>query len=376
MGRNPLPLKDSFSSGIIILLILVFLALVFFLPYGIVLFTGLGGASGLKSGPVIQILSSPYYRGILKYTFYQAFLSTLFALLLGFPGAYLLARVPLKGKGIIKAVCTVPFVLPSILVVLGFVLFFGNNGILNTGLMRVFSLENPPLRILYSLKAIILAHAFYNFPICLRLVSSAWERTPKRLLWASMSLGAGRVRSFFTVTLPHLLPSLTAAALLIFLYCFNSFAVILVLGGGPKYTTVEVEIYRLARMNLDFERASGLSLLATLISLGLTVLYLILSRREAGLIHGEFRSEPVPVKPLGRALLILYSLLIILIIFAPLASVALRSFSGSGNPLSQSAVTLRWYRALFSPSPTGGGNILLSSLGTSLALALDSGVLA
>ncbi len=181
------------------------------------------------------------------FTLLQATLSTLASLAVALPGAYLIATYSFKGKRMILALSAIPFVIPSILVVLGFVIFFfGNNGFLNRALMTLFQLEEPPLKILYSFPAIILAHTFYNFPIIMSLVSSYWEHMDENCEAASWTLGANKVRTFFSITLPRLIPAIVSSASLVFLFCFNSFAIILVLGGGPQFTTMEVEIYRQA----------------------------------------------------------------------------------------------------------------------------------
>ena len=129
----------------------------------------------------------------------------------------------------------------------GFVISLETDGISERLLIDVQSSE-PPLKILYSFKAIILAHTFYNFPIIMSLVSSYWEHLDANCEAASQTLGANKVQTFLKVTLPRLLPAIISAVSLVFLFCFNSFAIILVLGGGPQYTTMEVEIYRQARM--------------------------------------------------------------------------------------------------------------------------------
>jgi thiamine transport system permease protein len=147
------------------------------------------------------------------------------------------------------------------------VIFFGNNGFLNKTLMSLTGQSEPVFKILYSLKAIILAHTFYNFPIVLRLVSTLWEKLDPSIANAAMSLGAGKIRLFFTITLPQILPAILASAALVFVFCFTSFAVILVLGGGPAYTTIEVEIYRQARISLNMDAAAALSIVGILITL-------------------------------------------------------------------------------------------------------------
>ena len=181
----------------------------------------------ITPGSMAAVLGSQYYRSIIAFTFAQAAVSTAASVLLGLPGAWIMSHVRFRGKRLLYSLTTVPFVLPSILAVLGFVLCFGNNGIINSWLMKISGSDEVPLRILYSFKAIILAHAFYNFPVCLRLVSGAWKLTGSSRIEAAEILGAGRVRIFFTVTLPSLLPSIIAAAsadfhLLLHEFCRNT----------------------------------------------------------------------------------------------------------------------------------------------------------
>ncbi|MGC9313870.1 MAG: ABC transporter permease, partial [Sediminispirochaetaceae bacterium] len=211
------------------LAVFVLLLILFYIPIGGVLVRGFFPESRFDTGLFFDTITSAYSLRIIGFTFFQAILSTLFSLMLGIPGAFLLSVYSFPGKRLVRALSGVPFVLPPILVVLGFVIFFGNSGLLNTLLMRILDLSQPPLRILYSLKAIILAHGFYNFPIALRLVSSLWQQLPPSQEWAAQTLGARKMRLFLTITLPQLMPAILAASALIFMFCFTSFAVILVL---------------------------------------------------------------------------------------------------------------------------------------------------
>jgi thiamine transport system permease protein len=359
-----------------------FLFLFFLIPYLSVLAYGLeNGGSALR-----EAVRNPVSLRVLGFTFGQALASTAFSLALGLPGAWILGRYSFRGQNLVKAVATVPFVLPSILVVLGFVMFFGNNGVLNRFLMDLTGTDNPPLRILYAYRAIILAHGFYNFPICLRIVSSAWEQEPRSLIHASRTLGAGRLRAFLTVTLPRLLPSIGASAVLIFLFCFNSFAVILVLGGGPRFSTMEVEIYRQARMILDLGAASALSIISSMVSLAAVIVFFLLSRAGSGDRWPEERSgrkkPPLSSLPVpGKALAAAYLLLIVLLVLGPMASIAFRSLA---NPASMGGVvrfSLDGYRSIFSPAAGAARALpvirsILLSLGVAAAAASVSVIFA
>ena len=358
--------------------------ILFYIPLSLVfksaLFPGEGPwGNGFSLKNMADILSSSYNRRIILFTVFQASASTIFAILLGLPGAWLLAAKNFPGKKLLKAVSSVPFVLPSILVVLGFVIFFGNNGYLNRLIMGVTGLEKPPLKILYSMKAIILAHGFYNFPIVIRLVSSLWEKLDPSLANAAMSMGAGRVRLFFTVTLPQIIPAILASAALIFVFCFTSFAIILVLGGGPAYTTLEVEIYRQVRISLNMEAAAALSLTGILISL---IFVYINVHFQSSLNYYEnignanhFREKRKKNGKILKPGIVMYILLITVLVAAPVISVIIKSFIipnslGRGFNLSSSA-----YSDIFKKSTISYGITIIEAIGNSISYAFYTVIL-
>jgi len=353
--------RTSSGSGTLFLLLLapaVFLLLFFYFPLGSVLVGGLTDSSGRFSlGIAASLLGDPYYLRIIGFTVWQAILSTMLSVLMGLPGAYLLARYDFRGKRLIQALTTVPFVLPSIIVVLGFVRFFGNNGILNRSLMALFRLEEPPLRILYSLQAILLAHAFYNFPVVVRVVSSLWRRIHPSTEEAARSLGAHGLRLFFRISLPQILPALLSAAALVFIFCLLSFAIVLVLGGGPRYTTLEVEVYRLAKVSLDLKTGSALALIGAVISLLFLYAYIKLQQRSSFAEQmAEDAEKPRLAGMLGSVrgvFYLLYLLLMALVILAPMITVIAYSFQLRSG-WAQQAISLEWYRRILS----GGGPYL------------------
>jgi len=359
------------------LLVFLFLLLLFYLPVGAVLFRGLFPQGHFSASSLLETVGSPYLLRVLGFTFLQALLSTLFSLCLGLPGAYLLTVYEFPGRKLVKALSGVPFVLPPILVVLGFVIFFGNNGLLNTFLMGLFRLQDPPLRVLYSLRAIILAHGFYNFPIALRIVSGLWRSLPPSQEWAARTLGAKGLRLFFTITLPQLLPAILAAAALIFMFCFTSFAVILVLGGGPQFTTIEVEIYRLARTSLDIPAAGALSVMAITITLGMMFFYIKIQNRLS--FHQQLSTEGVHRTPrkaggLRRFGILLYVLFMLFVVAGPLLGVVFRSFQMPVSRAGSLEMTFEWYRRLFSGGEGQFARMALPAVRNSLLIGLGAAV--
>ncbi|MGQ9631579.1 MAG: ABC transporter permease [bacterium] len=350
----------SARIGDVFLLIipLAFLSIFFYYPLISILYGGLtDGRGAFTLGRVASILADGYYLRLIAFTVEQALLSTLASILLGLPGAYLMAKYEFRGKGVVKAITTVPFVLPSIIVVLGFVLFFGNNGILNRALMGIFRLSGPPLRVLYSMRAIVLAHAFYNFPICIRLVSAVWSRVNPDLERAARSLGAKGLRLFALISLPQIMPGVVASAALIFIFCFMSFAIVLVLGGGPKYSTIEVEVYRLAKVALDLKAGSALAIVESFLSVAFMYAYIKLQHRVGFAERVELRYErekfsTILRTPMGIAA-VLYLALAFAIIIAPMLAVVNYSFLRRWGWAGRTSYSLEWYRRIFAQSVDG-----------------------
>ncbi|MGN0907323.1 MAG: ABC transporter permease, partial [Bullifex sp.] len=227
---------------------------------------------------VKEAFTSEYNMRLLTFTVKESLYSAILSVLIALPGAYFYSNYTFRGKKLILSLSQLCFVLPSILVVLGFVIFYGNNGFLNRMLMSLLNSDTPVVKILYSFKAIILAHAFLNFPVALSLLTGYWSSLSKTPENAAATLGAGKLRIFFTITLGRILPVLLSAALLIFLYCFTSFSIILVLGGGPEYTTLEVEIYRTNNIMGQSAKASSLALYALFFNMILVLIYTLLSK--------------------------------------------------------------------------------------------------
>ena len=146
--------------------------------------------------------------------------------------------------------------LPTVVVAAGFNAFLGPHGWVNLGLMDFFHFQGPPISFVGTLGAILLAHVFYNTTIVVRLVGNALSHLDPKQEQAARTLGADSWHVFWRVTLPLLRPSILAATLLVFIFDFTSFGVILLLG-GPRFSTLEVEIYKQAVQVLIFPWLHG-----------------------------------------------------------------------------------------------------------------------
>ena len=274
----------------------------------------------------MDIFQSQTIRGILFFTIWQAFLSTILTLLLGLPGAYLLARFDFPGKSFLRAITGIPFVLPTLVVAASFSSILGEKGWINVLLMSLFKLTNPPIVFIHTFSAIIVAHIFYNTTIILRMVGDFWSNIDPKLTQAAMCLGANRWQIFRKVTVPILLPIITAASLLVFIFDFTSFGVVLILG-GTQFSTLEVEIYYQTISLFNLPIAAGLSILQIACTLTMTWLYTRLSNRIQRPLSR--RSQSIIQKPLrsvrDKVMAVLVLILLLTFLLTPLIGLASQS---------------------------------------------------
>ena len=327
----------------------LFLLFFFFYPLASVFWTA--GEISLTQGLNLDIWLRVWRP--LRFTFFQAGLSMLLTMAAGLPAAYVFARFTFPGKKLLRVLATLPFILPTVVVAASFNAFLGPRGLVNAALMRWFDLAAPPVQFMNTLWAILLAHVFYNLSVVIRVVGSAWVQLSTRQEQAARVLGASAWRTLWEVTLPLLKNAILGAALLVFLFDFTSFGVVLMLG-GPKFATLEVEIYLQAMHMLNLPAAGLLSA----IQLGVTLLLTILStrlhtRREMKmmpLLHSEAVRRP---RSRGEKLLVGgMALLLIVLLVLPVGALGLRSLTrldaerGQQGTVS-SGLTLAYYRELF-----------------------------
>ncbi len=224
-----------------------FLLLLFAWPVANIVGEGLRGDDGWELGAVSDVLGDPHLRGVLWFTLWQAAASTVLTLALALPAAHVLARYEIRGRRIVQAVVTVPFVLPTVVVGAAFVALLGPRSPIGLDLHG-------------TVWAILLAHAFFNHAVVVRTVGGLWELLDPRAEEAARVLGASPWTAVRTVTLPALRPAIASAALITFLFTFTSFGVVRLLG-GPANSTLELEIYRQTADLLNLPVASVLALL-------------------------------------------------------------------------------------------------------------------
>ena len=315
----------AFARAAAVALPVAFLGLFFVYPLVSIVERGLTQA-GSVDWPWDVLFSQDTLR-IAWFTVWQAAVSTVLTLLAGLPLAWATARLRFRGRGLVRALVVVPFVLPTIVVATAFLL------LLPPGLER-------------GVVPILLAHVFFNVAVVVRVVGGYWERLDPRLWDAAATLGASPARRFRELTLPALRPALTAAGALTFLFCFTSFGVVVILG-GPTRLTLEAAIYDEAARAFDLRAAAVLSLLQLS---AVAVVVVVSSRLEAraGLVSPLVPESRAARAPSPRERLALVAVLAggALLLGAPLAALVERSLA------TPTGAGLGFYRALWTETPT------------------------
>ncbi|TRB04862.1 thiamine/thiamine pyrophosphate ABC transporter permease ThiP [Agrobacterium tumefaciens] len=246
-----------------------------FLFMALAVFALLSFDTGASAAGIIDT----YTLRILRFTLYQAMLSTLLSIVLGLPVALALARRrEFPGRIWIIRLLAVPMGLPVIVGAFGIITIWGRQGIVNTAL--VFAGVDEPFSI-YGLSGILIAHVFFNLPLCVRLMLAGLERIPGEYWRMAASLGMGPVSVFRFIEWPAISRLVPGIAGLVFMLCATSFTLVLLLGGGPAATTLEVAIYQALRFDFDPQRAIVLSVLQIVLTAVLLGLLAFLPSPEA-----------------------------------------------------------------------------------------------
>ena len=200
----------------------------------------------LQSGN-LSIYFDSYILHIIWITFYQAVLSTLLSLIAAILMAKALSLVDFKGKKLLLKMMPITFILPTLVVVTGLLSVYGRQGLLS----NICQILHIPFSFsIYGLQGILLAHVFLNFPYACCLFYQTLQSVPIEQKHLAAQLNFSNVTFFKIIEWPLLRRQILPMAALIFMLCFSSFAIVLALGGGPKYTTLEVAIYQAIR---DFD---------------------------------------------------------------------------------------------------------------------------
>lgn len=298
-------MRSRWGAAALALPPLLFVGWFFLYPLASILWEAPAGfAAGVTTG----------FGSTVWFTVWQAAASTVLTFVAAMPLTWAVSNHRFAGRRLVMALVTVPFVLPTVVVAGAFI----------------------ALDFRDSVWAILTAHVFFNISVFVRTVSTVWSRVDRRLTEAARTLGAGPFRAFRTVMLPILGPSIAAAASIVFLLSFSSFGIVLLLG-GLRYRTIEVEIFQRVSSFLDVPGAAALAVVQLVAITGIMLAYSRVQERRSRrlpLIAEERVLRPATGGRLG--LVIGAVTLTLAFLGAPLSVLVARSLRGGWGFLADS----------------------------------------
>lgn len=203
---------------------------------------------------------------ILKYSLLQAGLSAIFSTLLGIIFARSFFYLKFWGKSFLYKIITFVWALPALVVIFSVIGVWGNSGWLSQ-IWKYFGWHWSFQ--LYGLEGILIAHLLLNIPLVTKYCLEGLSLIPSSQHQLAAQLGLKGWYYFRIVELPILKGIIPYAFIMVFLLCFTSFPIVLMLGGGPKYSTLEVAIYQAVTFEFDFAKAVMLIMVQMIIGMGL-----------------------------------------------------------------------------------------------------------
>lgn len=202
---------------------------------------------------VTKILSNSGYLATFGRTMLLGLIVALIATFIGYVFAYTLARVNVPGKRFFKIMATFPILSPPFILCLSVIFLFGRQGIISSGLLGIKGSD------VYGLGSLIVVQVLSFFPISYMALSGILSSIDPSVEDAACNMGAGRWRTFWTVTFPLSLPGIISSCLLVFIQSVEDFSNPATIGGG--YTTLSVEVYQIITGSYDMQKGSVLAML-------------------------------------------------------------------------------------------------------------------
>ncbi len=213
-----------------------------------------------------QRLTEPGALTALRLSVQTATLATALCLLLGVPLAWVLARVEFPGRRLVRALVTVPLVLPPVVGGVALLLVFGRRGLLGGWLDATFGVTLP-----FTTAGVVLAESFVAMPFLVIAVEGALRAADHRYEEAAATLGASRWTAFTHVTLPLVAPGLAAGAVLCWARALGEFGATITFAGNYPGRTQTMPLAVYLALETDLESAIVLSLVLLVVSVGILV---------------------------------------------------------------------------------------------------------
>lgn len=357
-----------------IVMVLAFLALFVFMVFPFFrLFTN------SFINPETRKFSLEYYMDFFNIRYYflglgrsllTASTSMIGAVVIGLPLAYIYSRYNIYGKKILNIMIIMSLLSPPFIGAYSWIILLGRNGLITNGLAKL-GINIPSI---YGFKGIVLVLSLNLFPHVFLYVSGALKKIDPSLEEAAESLGVSKLKRFFTITLPLIFPTITSAALLVFMNAIAGLGTPMIIGEGYKVLPVMIYEEYMNDLGGNIGMASAISVLLVVItSLILIVQRFFVNRKDYRV--ATVQSPKIELlNPLSRISLSLVSFIIATIGMLPQIVVFISSFKNTNGPVWAEGWGLDSYKRALTSSWGNIKNTFLFSIIT-IVVILIIGVL-
>ena len=293
-----------------------------------------------------KFFSQPYYFNTLVHSFKVAVASAFFSLLIGIPLAYFYNLYRLRGAKLLQMLIILSSMSAPFLGAYSWILLLGRAGVITKFIKSVFGIVIPSI---YGFNGIVLVLVTKLYPLVFLYVSGALKNIDNSLLEASANMGRTGLKRFMTVVIPLCMPSILAAALMVFMRALADFGTPMMIGEG--YMTFPVIIYNsyVGEMGTDHNFAAAVSMIAVVITLIVFLVQSWATKKTTFSMSAMHHIEKKQAGLLGSFLMHLYSYGVVAVSIFPqiyLVYLSFRKTSSNGNAFKE-GYSLDSYKYVF-----------------------------
>lgn len=206
----------------------------------------------------------PYNVGIFTGSFFMAIGIVLITIVLAYPLAYLLARVPSKLTPLLSGIVYLPLLCSAVVTAFGWLTLLSDSGIINQTLMAL-GIVDEPVRLMYTRLGVVIAMTQAQLPYMVNSIRAVLQSIDRFVEESAQTLGANWANTFFRITLPLSLPGIASGSLLVFVGTISAYVTPMMIGGGRVNTLASI-IYRQTKVLVNWPLAGAISVVLLIVA--------------------------------------------------------------------------------------------------------------
>ncbi len=338
---------------VIILAIVAFLVIFQVLPLFYLLYRSFFATGKFSLEGFSRIYSYPLNWTSLLNTLITAGLAMIFGVLLAFPLAWLVGRTNLYGKKFFRTLFVMTYMVPPYVGAMAWLKLLNPTvGTLNVAIQNLFQLDGTPFNI-YTLGGLVWVLTTFYYPYAFITISRAMEKMDPSLEEASRISGASPLKTLFTVTLPLMMPSIVAAALLVFVAAASCYGIPSIIGAPGQIYTVTTRIVDYVYIGSQEGLTDATNLAILLMAIALIVLYVsnfVVGKKDFITVSGK--STRPNIVDLGKwriPVTIIVSIFALVVVIVPFVSVFATSLTMNmgKSVFAKGNITLKYWETIF-----------------------------